>query len=427
MAQHDKKKEDEVDCGVDAPESEECSDKPIEAVNISHDDAAYEGHVKAKHAKLQDIPSPAIPHQSLPVHDNESDNSFDENSTGIDHAEWAELDPTDNARKSNTSSKLRAIKRFFLHRHRLAYIGGGLAVLIVVCVTLGNFANSNMTEPETATPTDTAQTTDDQSTQEDAESEEDDEEETYAEVADMSLLPDGVDDDLAESLESLAASDGRVAHIINTIATVLPDSEATKLLTLAVDDSASIDFLAGLADNYPQDSGEPYDEEVQKGTIPLLLQWDERWGYTVYCNESFAAAGCGPTALAMVYMGLTGNADKTPYDMGVLATERGYAIDNEGTVSDLFVDIAPELGLQCEVFSPDSDTLEQYLENDFVVICYAGPGDFTDTGHFFVITGINDDGELTINDPYSTVRSAKTWDIDTVVSQSKKFYAFKEA
>ena len=34
--------------------------------------------------------------------------------------------------------------------------------------------------------------------------------------------------------------------------------------------------------------------EVAAGEIPLLLQWDERWGYSVYGDNMIAVNGCGP-------------------------------------------------------------------------------------------------------------------------------------
>lgn len=46
--------------------------------------------------------------------------------------------------------------------------------------------------------------------------------------------------------------------------------------------------------------------DVTDGKIPLFLQWDERWGYRTYGDNFLAITGCGPTALSMVYVGLTG-------------------------------------------------------------------------------------------------------------------------
>ena len=47
--------------------------------------------------------------------------------------------------------------------------------------------------------------------------------------------------------------------------------------------------------------------EVVQGQVPLLLQWDERWGYAFYADDMIAVNGCGPTAIAMVAAGLTGD------------------------------------------------------------------------------------------------------------------------
>lgn len=53
--------------------------------------------------------------------------------------------------------------------------------------------------------------------------------------------------------------------------------------------------------------------DVVDGKIPLFLQWDERWGYRTYGDNFLAITGCGPTALSMVYVGLTGDTSMNPY------------------------------------------------------------------------------------------------------------------
>ncbi len=62
-----------------------------------------------------------------------------------------------------------------------------------------------------------------------------------------------------------------------------------------------------------------------------------------------------------------------------------------------------------------------------MVICNVGPGDFTDNGHFFVITGVDGDGSLVINDPYSAERSNQAWDVETVLGQTKALFAYERA
>ena len=50
------------------------------------------------------------------------------------------------------------------------------------------------------------------------------------------------------------------------------------------------------------------------------------------------------------------------------------------------------------------------------IVINVGPGDFTDTGHFMVITGYDDEG-FSINDPNSIAKSGKRWLFKNISSQ----------
>ena len=63
--------------------------------------------------------------------------------------------------------------------------------------------------------------------------------------------------------------------------------------------------------------------DVTEGEVPLLLQWDKRWGYALYGGNYMGINGCAPTALTIVYAGLTGKTDVTPYDMAQYAVDNG--------------------------------------------------------------------------------------------------------
>ncbi|MBQ1871316.1 MAG: C39 family peptidase, partial [Lachnospiraceae bacterium] len=52
------------------------------------------------------------------------------------------------------------------------------------------------------------------------------------------------------------------------------------------------------------------------------------------------------------------------------------------------------------------------------------PGDFTYTGHFIVLTGIDEDGKIMVNDPNSRNNSDKHWDVDTLVKQIKALWVY---
>lgn len=247
--------------------------------------------------------------------------------------------------------------------------------------------------------------------------------------ADFSLLPDGVSADVAEALQERAL-DPRVVAIVNDAQAYVDAfgfDEALKLFELAAEDEQALDFVAGVLGSYPATIPAGYPGPVKAGSVPLLFQWDTRWGYLSYCAGPLGLTGCCPTSLSMVYMGLTGKTDMTPADMASLSARMGYAEDGRGTYASFLVDTAPALGLRCEQFVPTVADLVSRLRDGWCVICNVGPGDFTAAGHFFVITGVADDGSIAINDPYSSVNSSKTWDPERVVNQSIAMYAFKAA
>jgi predicted double-glycine peptidase len=52
-----------------------------------------------------------------------------------------------------------------------------------------------------------------------------------------------------------------------------------------------------------------------------------------------------------------------------------------------------------------------------------GPGDFTTTGHFIVLTGYDGQGFI-INDPNSEENSEKIWTYQQLKNQIKNLWAF---
>ena len=113
--------------------------------------------------------------------------------------------------------------------------------------------------------------------------------------------------------------------------------------------------------------------------------------------------------------------------MGVIATNGGFETQYDGTDTKFLFSAAEQLGLTCNQLNPQPSNLTAPLSAGQVLIINVGPGDFTQNGHFIVACGLDADGKVIINDPYSAERSEKTWDVSTLVSQSKMFYAFSLA
>ncbi|MDO5116952.1 MAG: C39 family peptidase [Eggerthellaceae bacterium] len=198
-----------------------------------------------------------------------------------------------------------------------------------------------------------------------------------------------------------------------------------KLLKLAAKEPEAVSFVREWPDKYCADEPdytESHTDESSNG-VPRFYQWDKRWGYTEYSSTTFALTGCGPTTMAMVYQAIKGDTSMDPYAMGVWCIDNGYATAYDGTDSAFFTDGANELGLNSQRIGTDAYSITEALSSGKLVIANVGPGDFTEGGHYFVITGINADGTVTINDPYSAVRSAKSWDPELIAEQSKALFA----
>ena len=178
--------------------------------------------------------------------------------------------------------------------------------------------------------------------------------------------------------------------------------------------------------NYPSMKDNPPAEdigEVTKGVIPHLLQWDERWGYQIYGDNMIAVNGCGPTAISMVAAGLTGDSSVTPYKVAKTAEEQGYYTGESGTSWSLMTDGAQQWGIRGEELGLSREEIFSALENGQPVICSMRPGDFTTTGHFIVLAGV-EDGKIRVNDPNSIKRSEELWDYETLEYQINNLWAY---
>lgn len=160
-----------------------------------------------------------------------------------------------------------------------------------------------------------------------------------------------------------------------------------------------------------------------KGQIPLLLQWDERWGYAPYGTSIVAVSGCGPTCLSMVVSGLTGDWSVTPAKVAAYGSENGF-VDEDNNTYWRFMEEAPA---NWNISAREIPLVEQQvaaeLQAGHPVICSVGPGDFTDNGHFIVLTGYNN-GALTINDPFSQKNSSRTWTFSEIQDQIAAMWVY---
>jgi len=164
--------------------------------------------------------------------------------------------------------------------------------------------------------------------------------------------------------------------------------------------------------------------DVTAGEIPLFLQWDSRWGYGIYGDDFMATEGCGPTALSMVYCGLTGDTSMHPWEVAQLAEDWGHYVSGQGSSWSMMDELAEVMGLTVREVPFTKDGILHELLAGNPIICVVGPGDFTTEGHFIVLTRVDDDGKVTVHDPNSRENSEKKWDIETIMSQTQNLWGY---
>ena len=159
--------------------------------------------------------------------------------------------------------------------------------------------------------------------------------------------------------------------------------------------------------------------------VPLLIQWDTRWGYAPYGNGIVGLDGCGPTCLSMVSIYLTHNTKLTPDYIAEYAYENGYYKDGVGTMWSLMTEGAENLGLSARELPLDEQTIKNSLDSGEVIICSVGEGDFTTKGHFIVLTDYNN-GMISVNDPNSYSNSQQTYSYERLKPQIKNLWSYSK-
>ena len=203
------------------------------------------------------------------------------------------------------------------------------------------------------------------------------------------------------------------------------DSYPEKLKEMAQKNSETIDFVY----NYPQLKDEVCNidltEESQSDQVPLLMQWDERWGYITYNGGMMGYGGCGPTTLSMVVLYLTRDASATPAAVAAYAESAGYCVPGSGSTWSLIKEGCEHYGLHASEVAMVENRIRDKLDEGCPVVVNVGPGYFTDSGHYMVIVGYDDQGFI-INDPNSRTNSEKRWTFDQLNGQVRNLWAMSK-
>lgn len=198
-----------------------------------------------------------------------------------------------------------------------------------------------------------------------------------------------------------------------------------KLLEALANNPEMADFVSRWQGLQKAAQGGLTDSEMEQD-FPLFLQWDPRWGYVEYGDEScIGLAGCGPTCLSMALYYLTGDESITPDKVGEYSMENGCYISGTGTAWALMEAMPWEYGINVRQPAVSESEMKTALDNGSVIILSMGPGNFTAAGHFIVVYGYDRDGFM-VNDPNCVARSRVQWSYSELEKQIKHMWVFSD-
>ncbi|MDR1703225.1 MAG: C39 family peptidase [Clostridiales bacterium] len=205
------------------------------------------------------------------------------------------------------------------------------------------------------------------------------------------------------------------------------DRIPTRLVELAAKNNETIDYVADyllFGNTGAHASQIDISDELVSGDIPHFVQWDPRWGYSYYGGEVMGLDGCGPTALAMVAAGLTGNAMYNPRFVADYSQENGYINENNDTAWTLMSVGSTAFGITPRELTLDENVIKSALNNGQPIVAAMRAGDFTTGGHFIVMVGVSSGGNILIRDSNSYANTEKEWEYDRIKSQISNLWAF---
>ena len=160
--------------------------------------------------------------------------------------------------------------------------------------------------------------------------------------------------------------------------------------------------------------------------VPLMMQWDKRWGYDHYGSDMIAITGCGPTCLAMAGYYVTDGDDAFhPAKIAEFSEKNGYYSKGNGSSWTLISEGGVKLGLDVTEIPLVKKRMMSNLEVDNPIICSMRAGDFTTSGHYIVLVGC-EDGLIRVNDPNSYINSEKLWSYEQLEPQIRNLWVIRD-
>lgn len=159
--------------------------------------------------------------------------------------------------------------------------------------------------------------------------------------------------------------------------------------------------------------------------IPLYFQYQDPWGKLKFGGGNVTTSGCSITCIAMVYSYLQ-DETITPIDIMEWTGNR-YYVGNAGQSWEIFPATAKQWGLSCNRLGTNMQLALSELSSGKPVIASMAPGMFTKNGHFIVLRGITEDGNILVNDPNDNASKGffyKSFSPALISREAKQYWSF---
>lgn len=139
-----------------------------------------------------------------------------------------------------------------------------------------------------------------------------------------------------------------------------------------------------------------------------------------YGDTPIQVSGCGPCAMAVCVSSFTGKRISVP-KLCKWAVKNGYYYNGSGSSHYLIPAVAKKYGLKCEAIGYSQEKMVEALYSGKFVVVLMGPGTFATSGHFMVLTGINEKGKISVADVGSRANTARTFSVKKIMSELKNY------
>ncbi len=181
----------------------------------------------------------------------------------------------------------------------------------------------------------------------------------------------------------------------------------------------------------PEDSSEPTEPPITElrregnreiltgGVVDIVYycQSAAEWADQPYGTDTIGPYGCGPTVMAIAVASLT-DIPADPVSMAAWAVANGHWARKGGSRHSIIQGAAAGFGIEAASFpSREAADLTAALRQGKLLVALVGPGHFTDGGHFILLRGVTDSGEVLVADPNSPERSLMLWDPQLILDE----------